>query len=137
MADPSPVSFRIVKGVARDAIRRSRWPGRIFRLTRRATGTSGCEPHAKPSQPRLTNGNSQALFRSDPEVHILLATDAAGEGVNLQNGNLMFNDDIPWNLNRLEQRFGRIHRIGQEEPGWGVSSVNHDLKALLALSTKS
>ena len=57
----------------------------------------------------------QALFRSDPEVRILLATDAAGEGVNLQNANLMVNYDLPWNPNRLEQRFGRIHRIGQQE----------------------
>lgn len=46
---------------------------------------------------------------------ILLATDAAGEGVNLQNANLMINYDLPWNPNRLEQRFGRIHRIGQTE----------------------
>jgi hypothetical protein len=57
----------------------------------------------------------QALFRSDPEVRILLATDAAGEGVNLQNANLMVNYDLPWNPNRLEQRFGRIHRIGQQQ----------------------
>jgi superfamily II DNA or RNA helicase len=57
----------------------------------------------------------QALFRSDPDVRILVATDAAGEGVNLQNANLMVNYDLPWNPNRLEQRFGRIHRIGQTE----------------------
>ena len=57
----------------------------------------------------------QALFRSDHDVRILLATDAAGEGVNLQNANLMVNYDLPWNPNRLEQRFGRIHRIGQQE----------------------
>ncbi len=57
----------------------------------------------------------QALFRSDPEVRILIATDAAGEGVNLQNANLMVNYDLPWNPNRLEQRFGRIHRINQTE----------------------
>ena len=57
----------------------------------------------------------QALFRSDPEVRVLIATDAAGEGVNLQNANLMVNYDLPWNPNRLEQRFGRIHRIGQTE----------------------
>ena len=57
----------------------------------------------------------QALFRSDPEVRVLVATDAAGEGVNLQNANLMVNYDLPWNPNRLEQRFGRIHRIGQQE----------------------
>ena len=57
----------------------------------------------------------QALFRSDPDVRILVATDAAGEGVNLQNANLMVNYDLPWNPNRLEQRFGRIHRIGQDQ----------------------
>ena len=57
----------------------------------------------------------QELFRNDPAVHVLIATDAAGEGVNLQNANLMVNYDLPWNPNRLEQRFGRIHRIGQTE----------------------
>lgn len=57
----------------------------------------------------------QALFRSDPDVRVLVATDAAGEGVNLQIANLMVNYDLPWNPNRLEQRFGRIHRIGQTE----------------------
>lgn len=57
----------------------------------------------------------QEEFRNDPGVTVLIATDAAGEGVNLQNANLMVNYDLPWNPNRLEQRFGRIHRIGQTE----------------------
>ena len=57
---------------------------------------------------------SQA-FRHDPDVKILLATDAAGEGINLQRAHLMVNYDLPWNPNRIEQRFGRIHRIGQTE----------------------
>jgi len=57
----------------------------------------------------------QELFRNDPDTRVMLATDAAGEGVNLQNANLMVNYDLPWNPNRLEQRFGRIHRIGQTE----------------------
>ena len=57
----------------------------------------------------------QEEFRNDPEVVVLVATDAAGEGVNLQNASLMVNYDLPWNPNRLEQRFGRIHRIGQTE----------------------
>lgn len=57
----------------------------------------------------------QELFRNDPTVRVLIATDAAGEGVNLQNANLMVNYDLLWNPNRLEQRFGRIHRIGQTE----------------------
>src|SRR5690606_3373504 len=57
----------------------------------------------------------QEEFRQNKDVQVLLATDAAGEGVNLQNANLMVNYDLPWNPNRLEQRFGRIHRIGQRE----------------------
>lgn len=58
---------------------------------------------------------AQEEFRHNPEVLVMVATDAAGEGVNLQNANLMINYDLPWNPNRLEQRFGRIHRIGQTE----------------------
>lgn len=54
-------------------------------------------------------------FRQDKDVRIMIATDAAGEGINLQRAHLMINYDLPWNPNRLEQRFGRIHRIGQTE----------------------
>jgi len=58
---------------------------------------------------------AQESFRHDPEVNVLIATDAAGEGINLQRAHLMVNYDLPWNPNRIEQRFGRIHRIGQTE----------------------
>ena len=44
-----------------------------------------------------------------------MATDAAGEGINLQRAHLVINYDLPWNPNRIEQRFGRVHRIGQTE----------------------
>ena len=57
----------------------------------------------------------QESFLHDPEVQILLANDAASEGINLQRAHLMVNYDLPWNPNRIEQRFGRIHRIGQTE----------------------
>lgn len=57
----------------------------------------------------------EELFKQDKDVRILIATDAAGEGINLQRAHLMINYDLPWNPNRLEQRFGRIHRIGQTE----------------------
>jgi SNF2 family DNA or RNA helicase len=52
------------------------------------------------------------LFRN--ECQIMLATDAGGESINLQFCNQMINYDIPWNPNKLEQRMGRIHRIGQK-----------------------
>ena len=58
---------------------------------------------------------AQDSFLYAPSVQVLLATDAAGEGINLQRAHLMINYDIPWNPNRLEQRFGRIHRIKQTE----------------------
>ena len=55
------------------------------------------------------------LFTQDVDTRVLVATDAAGEGLNLQRAHLMVNYDLPWNPNRIEQRFGRIHRIGQTE----------------------
>ena len=54
-------------------------------------------------------------FMQDKDLLVLIANDAAGEGVNLQRGHLMVNYDLPWNPNKIEQRFGRIHRIGQTE----------------------
>ncbi|WP_417729057.1 helicase-related protein [Roseovarius sp.] len=66
--------------------------------------------------PRDRRRAAIASFNDDPNVRFLVANDAAGEGVNLQRGaHLMVNYDLPWNPNRLEQRFGRIHRIGQSE----------------------
>lgn len=65
--------------------------------------------------PREARLDVQERFRHNDEVRVLVATDAAGEGVNLQNAHLMVNYDLPWNPNRLEQRFGRVHRIGQKE----------------------
>ncbi len=53
----------------------------------------------------------QQLFRGDAQI--MVATEAGGESINLQFCNQMVNYDIPWNPNRLEQRMGRIHRIGQ------------------------
>jgi len=65
--------------------------------------------------PRERRRQLQEAFINDPEVLILVATDAAGEGINLQRAHLMVNYDLPWNPNRIEQRFGRIHRIKQTE----------------------
>lgn len=56
---------------------------------------------------------SQCRFMT-PDIQILICTDAAGEGINLQFCRLLINWDIPWNPNRLEQRMGRIHRYGQK-----------------------
>jgi SNF2 family DNA or RNA helicase len=58
---------------------------------------------------------AQEKFLNDPQVLVLVATDAAGEGINLQRAHLMVNYDLPWNPNRIEQRFGRIHRFQQKE----------------------
>jgi superfamily II DNA/RNA helicase len=59
-----------------------------------------------------TRLHAEQQFR-DGEIQVLVATEAAGEGINLQCCHILFNYDIPWNPNRLEQRMGRIHRYGQ------------------------
>jgi superfamily II DNA or RNA helicase len=57
--------------------------------------------------------DAERVFRDNTQI--MVATEAAGEGINLQFCNLMINYDIPWNPNRLEQRIGRIHRYGQQK----------------------
>ncbi|MDE0318930.1 MAG: helicase-related protein [Acidimicrobiaceae bacterium] len=77
---------------------------------------------------RQDRRTTQDRFRVDPTVSVLVATDAAGEGVNLQVANLMVNYDLPWNPNRIEQRFGRIHRIGQRRPCHLWNLVAHETR---------
>lgn len=65
---------------------------------------------------KLVDERRQAQWDfAKPDTQILIATDAAGEGINLQFCRLLINWDIPWNPNRLEQRMGRIHRYGQKQ----------------------
>ena len=61
-------------------------------------------------------------------AQILVATEAAGEGINLQFCSLMVNYDIPWNPNRLEQRMGRIHRYGQNREVFIWNLITQDTR---------
>src|SRR5207237_9767171 len=55
-------------------------------------------------------------FRRDPECRVVLSTDAGGVGLNLQAASAVINFEPPWNPARLEQRIGRVHRLGQANP---------------------
>lgn len=78
------------------------------------------------------HGNMKLEERIDAEkefqhnTQIMVATEAAGEGINLQFCSLMVNYDIPWNPNRLEQRMGRIHRYGQDREVFIYNMVSKD-----------
>jgi len=74
-----------------------------------AWGFKVCTIHG--GMPQGARKEAERRFRT--ECEILVATEAAGEGINLQFCSRMVNYDLPWNPNRLEQRMGRIHRIGQ------------------------
>lgn len=69
---------------------------------------------------------AERVFRNDAQI--MVATEAAGEGINLQFCSLMVNYDIPWNPNRLEQRMGRIHRYGQDREVFIWNMVSKDTR---------
>ena len=75
----------------------------------------------------------ERLFRE--RAQIMVATEAAGEGINLQFCHLMVNYDIPWNPNRLEQRMGRIHRIGQTQDVYIFNLVAENTREGYVLKT--
>ena len=70
----------------------------------------------------LTRAKTQADFRNG-DFQVLVSTDAGNEGIDLQTANVLVNWDIPWSLVRLEQRLGRIHRIGQQQKAWFYNLV--------------
>jgi len=85
-------------------------------------GFSACEIHGgmNPHERK----HAQEVFRTGAQVCV--ATEAAGEGINLQFCHLMINYDMPWNPTRLEQRLGRIHRIGQDRDCYAYNFVATD-----------
>jgi superfamily II DNA/RNA helicase len=70
--------------------------------------------HLNGSVPSRDRKNLMTRFREDPACMVFLSTDAGGVGLNLQSGSVVINMDIPWNPAVLEQRIGRVHRIGQK-----------------------
>ncbi|MYB94657.1 DUF3883 domain-containing protein [Candidatus Poribacteria bacterium] len=89
-----------------------------------AWGYSVSVIHGKmPHERRI---EAQETFRN--QTQLLLATEAAGEGINLQFCHLMINYDLPWNPNRLEQRMGRIHRYGQKREVHVINLVASDTR---------
>jgi hypothetical protein len=62
-------------------------------------------------------------FRDDPRCRAFLSTDAGGVGLNLQHASMVINVDLPWNPAVLEQRIGRVHRLGQSRPVQVVNFV--------------
>ncbi len=75
--------------------------------------------------------NAEKVFRN--ETQILVATEAAGEGINLQFCNIMINYDIPWNPVKLEQRIGRLHRYGQQKDVFFFNLVADDTREGMVL----
>ena len=75
---------------------------------------------------------AEKIFRD--EKQIMVATDAAGEGINLQFCHLMINYDIPWGPTRLEQRMGRIHRYGQQKDVYIFNLVAEDTREGMVLA---
>src|SRR5205823_2394147 len=70
-------------------------------------------------QKRVPSKNRGALmekFRRDEKCRVFLSTDAGGVGLNLQAASAVINFEPPWNPARLEQRIGRVHRLGQAHP---------------------
>lgn len=90
----------------------------------REWGYTVCTIHGGMKLPERIKAES--VFKN--EAQIMVATEAAGEGINLQFCNLMINYDIPWNPNRLEQRMGRIHRYGQRREVYIANLVAEDTR---------
>ena len=87
--------------------------------------------------PSKERGNLVKAFKADPKVKVFLSTDAGGLGLNLQKASVVINMDLPWNPAVLEQRIGRVHRLGQHKPVRVINfisegTIEHGMLSLLA-----
>ena len=89
------------------------------------------------SIPGRHRGELIRRFKEDPRCRLFLSTDAGGVGLNLQNATAVINMDQPWNPAILEQRIGRVHRLGQHRPVRVVNfvaqgTIEHGMLSLLS-----
>ena len=99
----------------------SQWE-RMTRLVAQELERSGVEyTYLHGSIPAAERQQRVETFQTDPSVRVFLSTDAGATGLNLQAANVIINLDLPWNPAVLEQRIGRIHRMGQQQ---GVEVIN-------------
>lgn len=80
--------------------------------------------HLNGGVPSKSRKALMTRFREEPSCMVFLSTDAGGVGLNLQSGSVVINMDIPWNPAILEQRIGRVHRMGQKKPVRVVNFVS-------------
>ena len=99
----------------------SQWE-RMTRLVAEELERSGVEfVYLHGNIPSRERKERVEAFQSDPRIRVFLSTDAGSTGLNLQTANVIINLDVPWNPAVLEQRIGRLHRIGQQR---GVEVIN-------------
>lgn len=99
----------------------SQWE-RMTRLVAQELEQSGVEfVYLHGNVPARERQERVEAFATDPAVRVFLSTDAGSVGLNLQSASVVINVDVPWNPAVLEQRIGRIHRIGQQR---GVEVIN-------------
>jgi superfamily II DNA or RNA helicase len=82
--------------------------------------------HLNGSVPSKNRKALMSRFKDDSECKVFLSTDAGGVGLNLQSGSVVINMDIPWNPAVLEQRIGRVHRMGQKRNVRVVNFISKD-----------
>jgi superfamily II DNA or RNA helicase len=95
---------------------------RMTELVERVLERNGIDyVHLNGSVPSKERKELMVRFKEEPACKVFLSTDAGGVGLNLQSGSVVINMDIPWNPAVLEQRIGRVHRLGQKK---GVNVIN-------------
>jgi len=114
----------------------SQWLGTHELIRNRLNGSSPNHVFFHGSVPGPKRKELIKQFKSDADCRIFLSTDAGGVGLNLHNASAVINMDLPWNPAVLEQRIGRVHRLGQHQPVRVINfvsqgTIEHGMLSLL------
>lgn len=131
----TPAKAKAVLSIANDLRKQgSRWRMVIFttrRETQRMLGTVLAREgirfgYISGGEPTINRVSIEKFRKEEPEINVIVSTDAGAEGVNLQAANILVNYDLPWNPMIVEQRIGRVQRIGSKFKNVWVANIVHD-----------